>query len=532
MSLQDKFISDRSKVRTHSHFTLNNTAKTVKPHASPIFISGGLPNPIGFPIDEITVNLTTSPNPRPRFVPAATLFSKPPLVEFPEITENSAKLSQNLKIVKFAQSLEHATEGNGGQLTLERALQYGEQDGHPQLKKFIKALTKRLHPPKLDEKDWDIIVTNGGGDGIHKAVDLLINPGDHVLVEEYCFSPSFDNIKSVGGILVPIKLDYEEGLDVEDLKRILENWDEDKQGRKPRVLYSVPSGQNPYGVSQSLERRKAIYAELKKHGIVIIEDDPYGALAYESYNKADRVAANGKSGETPDKKAHDDSVDAESRESKVTKADIEEYTALIAPSYLTIDDVGLVVRIDTFSKVFSPGLRLGWMVSHVNFIKKLSLYTSLSTRAASGVSQLLINNIAHAWGLEGWLKWCLLLRNQYLERRNHLLTQLDKLDKSKISYINPVCGMFVSALVHFDKIAPSTADGVTLPYQVRLVELGIEEGVLIVSGSNMAATDELRQTAKFIRLTFAYEDPDLLDEAIKRLGKAVDRLFEEGEIKQ
>ncbi|KAG5360891.1 Aromatic amino acid aminotransferase [Yarrowia sp. B02] len=530
MSFHDKFISERSKARSHSHFTLNQTAKTIKPHSNPIFISGGLPNPIGFPIDEITVSLSTSPNPRPRFVPAATLFSKPGVVEFPEITENSTRLSQNLKILKFAQSLETAQNGNGGQLTLERSLQYGEQDGHPQLKKFVKALTKRLHPPKLEEKDWNVIITNGGGDGIHKAVDLLINPGDHVLVEEYCFSPSFDNIKSVGGILVPIKLDYEEGLDVSDLKRILENWDEDKQGRKPRVLYSVPSGQNPYGVSQSLERRKAIYAVLKEHGVVIIEDDPYGALAYESYNKT-FTNGNTKSLETPEK-AHDESVDSEARESDISKADIDHYTSLIAPSYLTIDDAGLVVRIDTFSKVFSPGLRLGWIVSHVNFIEKLSLYTSLSTRAASGVSQLLINNIAHSWGLEGWLRWCLLLRNQYLERRNHLLAQLDKLDQSKITYITPVCGMFVSALVHFDKIAPSSFDGVTLPYQSRLVELGIEEGVLIVSGSNMAASDELRQTAKFIRLTFAYEDPDLLDEAIKRLGKAVDRLFEEGEIKK
>ncbi|KAG5368683.1 Aromatic amino acid aminotransferase [Yarrowia sp. E02] len=522
----DKFISDRSKARSHSHFTLNSTASNVKPHPKPIFISGGLPNPIGFPIDDITVSLTTAANPRPRFLPAASLFSKPGVVEFPEVTENSARLSQNLKIVKFAQSLETATNGNGGHLTLERALQYGEQDGHPQLKKFVTALTKRLHPPKLAEEDWSVIITNGGGDGIHKAVDLLINPGDHVLVEEYCFSPSFDNIKAVGGILVPIKLDYEEGLDVSDLKRILENWDEAKQGNKPRVLYSVPSGQNPYGVSQSLERRKAIYALMKEHGIVIIEDDPYGALAYESYNKTTNGhdKTNGNASTT--------TVSSSKKEEDISKEDIDKYTALIAPSYLTIDDVGLVVRIDTFSKVFSPGLRLGWIVSHNNFIKRLSLYTSLSTRAASGVSQLLINNIAHSWGLEGWLRWCLLLRNQYLERRNHLLTELDKLDQSKISYITPVCGMFVSALVHFEKIAPQSFDGNTLAYQTRLVELGVEEGVLIVSGSNMAASEELKQTAKFIRLTFAYEDPDLLDEAIKRLGKSVDRLFEEGEIKK
>lgn len=501
-SYQDSLISDRSKDRSHSHFTDSKSAAGVKPHPSPLFISGGLPNPIGFPIEEIIVKLNVNPSPRPRFLPGATLFSKPSVPDtFPETTKSSETLSQDLVINKYAKDKESAINGTGI-VTLERALQYGEQGGNPNLKKFVTALTKKLHQPKLPDSEWSALITNGGGDGIHKAVDLLINAGDNVLVEEYCFSPSFDNIKAVGGKLVPIKLDHTEGLVVADLKRILETWNEVTQGRKPKVLYSVPSGQNPYGVSQSLERRKQIYAILKAHKIAIIEDDPYGALAYPKYDPSNPHLENN------------------------LEVNVDEYLTRIAPSYLTIDDVGLVVRIDTFSKVFSPGLRLGWLVAHNNFIHKLSLYTSLSTRAASGISQAVINNIAYTWGLDGWLKWCNLLRNQYLVRRDHLLSQLDKLDKNKITYIEPECGMFVSAIVHFDKIDGYKGDA--YPFQLRLVDLGVEEGVLVVSGSNMAANESLKHSANFIRLTFAYEDADLLDEAIVRLGKAVDRLFLEG----
>lgn len=151
------------------------------------------------------------------------------------------------------------------------ALNYGYSAGSPQLLRFITEHVELIHDPPC--ADWDCANTAGTTPAIDLMLQILCNHGDHVLVEEYTYPGTIDALKSQGLNRVGVKMD-EEGLVPVDLDAQLTSWDVSK-GKKPSVLYIIPTGQNPTGTTQPLERRKAIYAVAETHDLLIIEDDPY-----------------------------------------------------------------------------------------------------------------------------------------------------------------------------------------------------------------------------------------------------------------
>jgi len=138
----------------------------------------------------------------------------------------------------------------------------------------LKAYNQRLELVPA-YSDWNVLVNAGATDGISKIADMLLERGDAVLVEEWTYPGSTASILPLGVELVGIKMDGE-GLIPDHLEAVLAGWDERKRGApRPRLLYTIPTGQNPTGATMTGERKKRIYEICVEYDVIILEDDPY-----------------------------------------------------------------------------------------------------------------------------------------------------------------------------------------------------------------------------------------------------------------
>jgi aromatic amino acid aminotransferase I len=202
---------------------------------------------------------------------------------------------------------------------------------------------------------------------------------------------------------------------------ILSNWDEKARGaRKPFVLYTIPTGHNPTGATQSTERRRAVYKIAQKHDVIIVEDEPYYFLQMQPYVGGDAK--------------------------HVPPATHEDFIKSLIPSFLSMDVDGRVVRLESFSKVLSPGSRVGWIVASEQIIERFIRNFETSSQNPSGISQIaLFKLLDEHWGHSGYLDWLIHLRMSYTARRDSLVHACEKhLPREIARWVAPVAGMFVS----------------------------------------------------------------------------------------
>ncbi|MDF2759397.1 MAG: putative transcriptional regulator, GntR family [Thermomicrobiales bacterium] len=186
-------------------------------------------------------------------------------------------------------------------------LLYGEVRGYRPLRELI---VERMAARGAIVDPADVLITNGAQQGIDLAARIFIDPGDIVLTEEPTFMDALRVFRSHEAEPVGVPVD-EEGLQVDVLTALL-----DRLPKRPKFLYTMPTYQNPTGVSMSTARRRALVELARERGLVIVEDDPYGDLSY--------------NGDPP-------------------------------PTLKSLDPE--VIFLGTFSKVLAPGLRVGWVAS-------------------------------------------------------------------------------------------------------------------------------------------------------------------------
>lgn len=510
-------ISERAKSRSRIHFatiSLKDAPEGFVQHPQPLVLDFGTPNAGFFPVNRIEANVIDYPFQESQAIPnEITSSEKLNSVNGSHATSgdpvsegtSNAKSKNRVVIEKHTSDKEL--------IDLSKGLQYANVEGIPQLLDFTRNLIKKAHPPGYDS--WTTIISNGAGDGLNKAADAFLDPGDVILLEEFTFTPFLQNISNVGAIAVPVKLDLTPGLnssngiDLEYLTDLLDNWEErrpDLKGKKPKALYTISTGQNPTGLTQSLEFRRKVYALAEKHDFAIIEDDPYGYLTLPPYAEPTTVH------NLKDDLSVDDYLQDH-----------------LVPSYLSIDTSGRVLRIETFSKLFAPGLRLGFIVGHKDVIDVISNYSNVVTRSSSGTSQLLVNNVIQQsfGGVEGWLGWILKMRHTYKNRRDvllHSLYQLESYKKGYLDVIDPRAGMFISVIVKFP-------DGTDIIKKIELLQWKFRAyGVRVVSGYKMSVDEKFSVSrGNFFRLTYAPANNDQeLAEGGKRFGQAVYDFFEKG----
>lgn len=379
---------------------------------------------------------------------------------------------------------------------LSVALNYGYAAGSPQLLRFVTEHVEMIHNPAYD--DWETCLTCGTTSALEIVFRTFCKPNDWILVEDYTYSGTLDSAKNQSLNVMGIRMDGE-GLLPDDLDFKLRAWDS-CAGPKPFVLYTIPSGHNPTGATQSTERRKAIYQVAEKHDLYIVEDDPYHFLQL------------GNACEYFDGKRPQTSLDG--------------YLDRLPASYLSLDVSGRVVRLDTTSKILAPGLRCGWLTACSQVVQKFLSYTEVSTVSPSGPSQLMMYKLLdETWGHEGFVSWLRHLSLEYRQRRDIMLEACDAhLSNNICHWTVPAAGMFLWIQIDwsrhplFQSQAPlNETQSLLLEIEDKIYTKSKKIGVLVSKGS-WFATEKFQPSGLCFRMTFAAAPEDALERAIARFG--------------
>lgn len=431
-----------------------------------ISLGGGLPDPKYFPFNAIEAK-----------VPATGHW------------EDGGE-EQTLQLAKFSKSVDIKVD-------LARVLQYGQGSGNAQLLDWMKEHTRIIHHPPYE--DWSCMMTAGNTNAIDTCIRMLLNRGDTLLIEEYTFPSVLECARPQGIVPVSVKLDGE-GIVATALDEQLSTWDESLH-RRPRVLYTIPTGQNPTGGTLSAERRLALYKVCQKHDIMILEDEPYYFLQMQPY-KADAV------------------------EEPLPKTSTE-FLSTLVPSLLSIDTDGRVVRLDSLSKVIAPGVRCGWLTGSQQLMERALRSNEVSIQSPSGFSQIMLHSLLTTWGHAGYLNWLVHIRAEYTRRRDALLKAMDaELPKEYCHWDPPMAGMFVWFRIDHTKHKKFSELGIDA-LEKRIFLTAIDKEVLVAMGSWFISDKDAERPGLFFRATFAASSIPQMQEAMKRFGAALRVEFEE-----
>jgi 2-aminoadipate transaminase len=301
----------------------------------------------------------------------------------------------------------------------------------------------------------DVVVTTGGQQVIDLVTKTLIDPGDVVIAEGPTYPGAVPVFSSYQADVVQVDMDAD-GMRVDLLEETLDRLD--REGRRPKFIYTVPSFQNPAGVTMSLPRRKRLVEVAHERELLVLEDNPYGLLRYEG-------AAN--------------------------------------PTLYSLDGGVFVMYLGTFSKILSPGIRLGWVVAPPPVLEKINLGKQAADLCTSTLSQLMVQ----AYFEEGrWRDYVESLTDIYRKRRDTMLDALADHFPPQAEWTRPGGGLFIWA---------------TLPDFIDTTDLlarALRENVAFVPGEG-AYLDGRGRNA--MRLNFSGSDEDAIREGIRRLGEVV-----------
>jgi 2-aminoadipate transaminase len=338
-----------------------------------------------------------------------------------------------------------------------KALQYGPTEGLTETKECI-AEVMAAEGMRVDRDD--MIVTTGGQQVIDLVTKTLIDPGDVIVAEGPTYPGAVPVFHAYQADVVQIDMDSE-GMRVDLLEERLDLLD--REGRKPKFIYTVPSFQNPAGVTMSLPRRKRLVEVAAERELLVLEDNPYGLLRYE--------------GEAPE------------------------------PLY-ALDGGVYVMYLGTFSKILSPGIRLGWVAAPPPVLEKINLGKQEADLCTSTLSQLMVQAY---FELGDWREYVRSLTEIYRSRRDAMLAALDDYFPPQAEWTRPGGGLFIWA---------------TLPEFIDTDDLlvrALRDNVAFVPGSG-AYLDGRGHSS--MRLNFSGSDEERIREGVRRIGEAIKEQLE------
>ncbi|KAJ6790095.1 hypothetical protein PWT90_02099 [Aphanocladium album] len=464
----DHHLSEESKLRQPC--ALKQAAEFLKKPGL-VSLGGGLPSSKVFPFADLSIKIPVVPD-----------FSE----------QATAKSGARETIGKYD------VQDGKSEYDLSISLNYGQATGSAQMIRFLTEHTEIVCQPPY--ADWAICQTIGSTGALEQAIRMFCDKSrrDSVLTEEFSFSTAMETIEPLGVGTFGTAIDSE-GIIPEAMDQLLSDWDEGARGfRKPHVLYTVPTGQNPTGATQGIERRQAVYAVAQKHDLFILEDEPYYFLQMEPY----------------------------SHEAVERPGTVDEFLASLAPSYVSIDKDGRVMRLDSFSKVLAPGSRLGWVVASQQLIERYQRHAEVASQGPSGFSQVILHKLLDEnWGHEGYLKWLMSMRAEYTQKRNALIASCEKhLPRDIVSWTPPAAGMFVWLTVDHTK-HPDHGKRNLEEIEQEIFNACIDGGVLVARGSWFRAEPHVPLSGLYFRATYAMATPENMDIAISRFGEAVRSSF-------
>lgn len=326
------------------------------------------------------------------------------------------------------------------------ALQYGPTDGYARLREHC--VTRMEKVGCKDVKPEDIQILSGSQQGLDFVPRIFIDPGDYIIVESPTYLGALNAFKAYEPKFLQVALD-EDGMILEDLEEKLKNHDNVK------FIYVISDFQNPSGKTWTLERRKGLIELANKYDVMILEDNPYGELRFE--------------GE-------------------------------IQPSLRSLDTEDRVIFMGTFSKIFSPGIRVGWFNAAPKVLEKFNLVKQGADLQTSTTTQMILSQFLDDNDLEAHIDEIIKV---YGKRKNVMVDAMKKYFPEEVTFTNPEGGLFL---------------WVTLPEGLNARDIAvkaIEQKVAFVPGG--AFYPESPEENHF-RLNYSCMPEDKIEEGIKRLG--------------
>ena len=320
-------------------------------------------------------------------------------------------------------------------------LQYGATEGYPSFLESLRSyLSEHLHLVVPS-----VLPVTGSTQAMDLLCKALIDPGDRIIVEDPSFLGNLQCMKLYQAELVPVQSD-QDGLDPDHLEHLI-------QTTKPKMIYTIPTFQNPTGKTLSLERRKIVAQLANKYGIVVAEDDPYRDLRYRGSS---------------------------------------------LPPIKSFDENGWVVFMGSFSKVISPGLRVGFMAGDSGILRKCTVGKQSTDVHTANLNQAIVDEFI---------------------RQDLLPSHIEKI----VGVYRAQCDKMLECLSHFPEgVSYTKPDGglfiwVDLPENLSAAEIlkqAIAEHVAFVPGTHFFANGGHENT---MRLNFSGSTMDQIDAGMQKL---------------
>jgi len=369
------------------------------------------------------------------------------------------KITQRPEVISFAGGLpapelfpiEAIKEVN--RIVLEEdgqgALQYTTTEGYNSLRKWCaQRMNKRLGTNFNFE---NILITHGSQQALDLTGKVFLNKGDIVLCESPTYLAAISAFKAYECNFIEVPTD-DDGMIASELENIFKNTD------RIKIIYTIPEFQNPTGRTWSIERRKAIAEMASKYNVIVIEDNPYGELRFE--------------GET-------------------------------LPSIKSFDKSGHVLCSGTFSKIFRPGFRIGWIAGDKEIIQKYVLVKQGTDLQCNTIAQRVIAKYLELYNIDEHIEK---IRKVYKERRDLALETMESEFPKEIQYTRPQGGLFM---------------WIELPEKINVrnvLERCLERNVAFVPGGSFFPNGGHENT---FRINFSNMPNDRIVEGIKNIAEVL-----------
>ena len=331
----------------------------------------------------------------------------------------------------------------------QKLLQYATTEGRPTLReKIAKRMTEKYSTP-VDMND--ILITTGSQQCLDFAGKLFLDPGDVVLCESPSYLGALNAFNAYQPVFKEVPTDGE-GIIPEELDKILATTP------KCKFIYVIPDFQNPTGICWSLERRKKFIEVINRYDLPVFEDNPYGELRYrgESF-----------------------------------------------PTLKSMDTKGLVSFLGTFSKIFCPGLRLGWIAGPHTIVEKFVMIKQSADLHTSNFDQGVADAYMDSYDLDAHVKEIVEL---YGHRRDLILKTMEEEFPEGVEFTRPDGGLFLWVTV---------PEGVSAR---KVFDKCIEQKVAAVIGDAFYPNDK---TDRSLRVNYSCMPDDKIVEGVKRMARAI-----------
>ena len=333
------------------------------------------------------------------------------------------------------------------------ALQYSITEGHPSLREGLTRYMKEKHG--VGKNTDALIITSGAQQVMNLTTAALCDPGDVVICECPSFIGSLNAFRAGGVRLAGVPME-EDGMNLNALEDAL------KTEKRARFIYTIPNFQNPTGITMSLEKRKALYALAKRYGVMILEDNPYGEIRFEGED---------------------------------------------VPAIKSLDEDGMVIYAGSFSKVLSPGLRVGYAIAPAPVCAKLIVCKQTQDVHTTILSQMIADRFMRECDFEAHLRR---IREIYRHKAGLMMGLMDRFAAPKMTYHRVQGGLFLWCTL------PA---GVDMP---AFCQTAVQNKVALVPGN--AFLMEESDPCQSFRVNYSTPTDQQLEQGMEILGELIAKL--------